>query len=134
MVLDGVGGVSETVGGYDDLQSQSLPDAPETSESSRLRQEPSGAPNKGELPAASRKPSYKEQRLLEAQKRELAELPQLIERLEAEQHQLHDRLADPAFYQQDNLEIIRCANRLKELDEELRLAYLRWDELDGQVS
>ena len=134
MVLDGAGGVSETVGGYDDLQSQSQPDAPETSESFKLRRGSSGAPNKAEPPVTSRKPTYKEQRLLEAQKRELAELPQLIERLEAEQHQLHDRMADPAFYQQDKLEITRCANRLKELDEELRLAYLHWDELDREVS
>jgi ATP-binding cassette subfamily F protein uup len=134
MVLDGMGGVSETVGGYDDLQSQSQPDGPGTSGSARLRQEPSAAPEKGELSAAARKPTYKEQRLRDAQKRELGEMPQLIERLEAEQHQLQDRLADPAFYQQENLEITRCANRLKQLDEELRLAYLRWDELDRQVS
>ena len=134
MVLDGAGGVSETVGGYDDLQGQGQPDAPGTSGSSRLRREPSAASEKGELSAASRKPTYKEQRLLEAQKRELGEMPQLIERLEAEQHQLQERLADPAFYQQEDLEITRCANRLKQLDEELRLAYLRWDQLDRQVS
>jgi ATP-binding cassette subfamily F protein uup len=134
MVLDGMGGVSETVGGYDDLQSQSQPDGPGTSGSARLRRESSATPEKGKLSAASRKPTYKDQRLLEAQKRELGEMPQLIERLEAEQHQLQDRLADPAFYQQENLEITRCANRLKQLDEELRLAYLRWDELDRQVS
>ena len=134
MVLDGMGGVRETVGGYDDLQGQGQPDAPGTSGSSRLRREPSAASDKGELSAASRKPTYKEQRLLEAQKRELGEMPQLIERLEAEQHQLQERLADPAFYQQEDLEITRCANRLKQLDEELRLAYLRWDQLDRQVS
>ena len=134
MVLDGAGGVSETVGGYDDLQGQGQPDAPGTSGSSRLRREPSAASDKGELSAASRKPTYKEQRLLEAQKRELGEMPQLIERLEAEQHQLQERLADPAFYQQEDLEITRCANRLKQLNEELRLAYLRWDQLDRQVS
>jgi ATP-binding cassette subfamily F protein uup len=99
-----------------------------------LRRESSATPEKGKLSAASRKPTYKEQRLLEAQKRELGEMPQLIERLEAEQHQLQDRLTDPAFYQQEDLEITRCANRLKQLDEELRLAYLRWDELDRQVS
>jgi len=134
MLLDGAGVVSETVGGYDDLQSQGQPDAPETSGSSRLRRGPSAAPNQETLPATSRKSTYKEQRLREAQQRELAGLPLLIEKLEAEQHQLHDRLADPAFYQQGDLEITRCANRLKELDEELRLAFLRWDELDRELS
>ncbi len=83
------------------------------------------------LPQASRKLTYKEQRQLEAQQRELEELPRRIEALEAEQHLLTTRMADPAFYQQENAEITRSANRLKELDEELAQAYLRWEELEN---
>ena len=130
LVLDGTGMVSETVGGYDDWQSQSQPDAPDTSGSSKLSRGPSGQLKKEETSRASRKPTYKEQRLIEERKRELAELPQLIEKLETEQHQLHAGMADPAFYQQDSLEITRSANRLKELDEELSRAYQRWEELE----
>jgi ATP-binding cassette subfamily F protein uup len=83
-------------------------------------------------PQPSRKLSYKEQRSLEAQKQELAELPGRIERLEAEQHSLTHRMADPAFYQQESEEISRAAARLKELDEQLGQAYGRWEELEGK--
>jgi ATP-binding cassette subfamily F protein uup len=131
LVLDGVGGVSETVGGYDDWQHQSQPEAPETPEPSKARRPASDPPKNEVPPGTSRKASYKEQRLIEAHKHELAELPHLIERLEAEQHQLTASMADPAFYQQDNFEITRSANRLKELDEELARAYLRWEELES---
>ena len=79
----------------------------------------------------SRKPTYKEQRSLEAQKRELAELPHRIETLEAEQHRLTALMAGAAFYQQDSAEIARSVQRLKELEAELRRAYLRWEELEG---
>jgi ATP-binding cassette subfamily F protein uup len=79
-----------------------------------------------------RKPSYKEQRSRAAQSRELAELPGRIEALEAEQHRLTSQMAGPAFYQQESDEISRSAGRLKELDEELRQAYARWEELEGR--
>jgi ATP-binding cassette subfamily F protein uup len=40
-------------------------------------------------------------------------------------------MADPTFYQQDSAGIARSANRLKELEQELKQAYLRWEELEG---
>ena len=40
-------------------------------------------------------------------------------------------MAGAAFYQQDSAEITRSVQRLKELEEELRRAYLRWEELEG---
>jgi ATP-binding cassette subfamily F protein uup len=124
--LDGKGNVREYVGGYDDWLRQSQienVDAPEVKENPRKPDEkvPAGTP---------RKPGYKEQRALEAQKRELAELPHQIERLEAEQHQLSAAMADPTFYQRDSAEIARDAARLNELDEELAHAYQRWEELE----
>ena len=129
LVLDGQGGVSEYVGGYDDWQRQSQADAPEPPEPAKPRK-PASVPSKNEAPLPARKLTYKEQRALEAQKRELAELPHRIETLEAEQHRLTGLMADPAFYQQDSAEITRSANRLKELEEELRQAYPRWEELE----
>jgi ATP-binding cassette subfamily F protein uup len=41
-------------------------------------------------------------------------------------------MADPAFYQQAGDEISRCASRLKGLEQELRRAYGRWEELEGK--
>jgi ATP-binding cassette subfamily F protein uup len=130
LALDGAGGVTETVGGYDDWQRQSVLDAPEIPEVTKPSR-PGSGPSKGDgLSQTPRKLTYKEQRQLEAQQQELAKLPGRIESLEAEQHQLTARMADPAFYQQDSAEITRSANRLKELDEELAHAYLRWEELE----
>ena len=67
--------------------------------------------------------TYKEQRELEA-------LPQRIEALEAELGQLHQRMADPAFYRKAPAEIIRVKSRLQSLQSELAEAYRRWEELE----
>ncbi|MBE3039066.1 MAG: ABC transporter ATP-binding protein, partial [Chloroflexi bacterium] len=80
----------------------------------------------------ARKLTYKEQRALEAEKRELAELPERIEALESEQHALTAAMAAPAFYQRDSAEIALAANRLKQLEEELAQAFMRWEELEGK--
>ena len=130
LALDGAGAVTETVGGYDDWLRQSPLDIPDPSELTKPRRLATGTSKKAGQPQPSRKPTYKEQRQIEAQRGELAELPQRIECLEAEQHRLTARMADPAFYQQEGAEITRSANRLKELEEELRQAYLRWEELE----
>jgi ATP-binding cassette subfamily F protein uup len=138
LVLDGQGGVTESVGGYDDWQRQSLLNAPEgggtakPAQSAAPAQRASAYAKSTAAPAPPRKPTYKEQRSQEAQQRELAELPGRIESLEAEQHNLAARMADPTFYQQADEEISRSAGRLKELDEELRQAYGRWEELEGR--
>src|SRR5271157_2765415 len=132
LVLSGSGEVMEYVGGYDDYLRQRQ--AQETAETSKEKPQKTAAPAPKNVtkPAAQagRKPSYKEQRTLEAQKRELAELPLRIETLEAEQERITHAMADPSFYQQDSSEIARAANRLKELEEELAQAFQRWEELE----
>jgi ATP-binding cassette subfamily F protein uup len=75
--------------------------------------------------------TYKEQRALEAQQRELAELPHMIERLEAEQHRLSAAMAEPAFYQREGSEIAEAVQQLKDLEEQLAAAYQRWAELES---
>jgi ATP-binding cassette subfamily F protein uup len=132
LVLSATGEVREYVGGYDDWQRQRQAETAERSEEKPQKIVAAIQKNETQPPtaAAPRKLSYKEQRALEAQKVELAELPQRIETLEAEQQRLTAAMADPAFYQQDSAEISRAANRLKELEEELAQAYLRWEELE----
>jgi ATP-binding cassette subfamily F protein uup len=73
----------------------------------------------------ARKLSFKEQRELES-------LPQRIETLEGEQTQLHQKIADPAFYRQAGSEIGKATDRLAELEHELQAAYARWQELDSR--
>jgi ATP-binding cassette subfamily F protein uup len=78
----------------------------------------------------AKKLSYKEQRALESQKMELAELPRRIEKLEADIHSLTVEMSAPSFYQQNSTQITQVVNRLKEMQDELTQAYHRWEELE----
>ncbi|MDX9864216.1 MAG: hypothetical protein RBT34_05355, partial [Anaerolineaceae bacterium] len=78
-----------------------------------------------------RKLSYIEKRALVARQRELAALPERIEALEKEQHQLVAAMASPEFYQRDEAAITADANRLKQMEAELAAAYQRWEELEN---
>ncbi|MDO9301654.1 MAG: hypothetical protein Q7T89_09735, partial [Anaerolineales bacterium] len=125
LAMDGTGQVTETVGGYDDWQRQNESAKPEPKPRKPTISDAQPAPA-----FASKKLSYKEQRALESQNRELAELPQRIEKLEADVHALAAAIADPSFYQQDSAEIMRVVNQLKEMQDELAQAYHRWEELE----
>jgi ATP-binding cassette subfamily F protein uup len=129
LILDGSGQVTETIGGYDDWQTQA--EQPERLVSKPIKPV-STTPTESSTTAMSapRKLTYKEQRALEAQQRELAELPHQIEALEAEQHRLSAAMSAPAFYQRDSSEIAQAVQQLKELEEALAAAYQRWEELE----
>jgi len=125
--MDGSGQVAETVGGYDDWQRQNESARPD----SKSRKPVLGQNNESlSSSEPAKKLSYKEQRTLESQKREFAELPKRIEKLEMDVHRLTEEIATPAFYQQDSAEITRVVNRLKEMQDELAQAYHRWEELE----
>lgn len=119
LVFEGDGGVKEYAGGYDDWVRQ-RPSIPAKDEQPR-RPAPEAPRARSEKP---RRLSYKEQRELES-------LPQKIESLESEQAELHQRLADPAFYQQQGPEIAKVTNRSAAIQEELQVAYSRWEELES---
>ncbi len=123
LALDGQGNVTETVGGYDDWlrRAQAPPAAAKDAREKSARPAAENAP---------RKLSYNQQRALEAQKRELAELPDRIEALEAEQQRLTAEMGSAQFYQQDAEHIAQAAARLRELEEELAQAYQRWEVLE----
>ncbi len=118
LVLEGEGRVKEYAGGYDDW----------------LRQRPEAAPV-GKAPAARPEPRQpappRARRLTFKEQRELETLPQRIEALEAELGELHQRLADPAFYRTAPAEIIRVKGRLEALQTEVAEAYRRWEELEA---
>ena len=67
--------------------------------------------------------SYKDQR-------ELDQLPQRIENLETTIEAIHQAMADPAFYQSPGEYITGEKNRLAAAEDDLALAYQRWEELD----
>jgi len=127
LVFEGQGRVVEYAGGYSDWQKQrgavadlggSEPAAAAASSGGR------GRKPKTEKP---RRLSFKEQRELEV-------LPATIEQLEAEQAALHDKMADPLFYQGAGAEIGAAKHRLEQIGEELEAVYARWQELEEIAS
>jgi ATP-binding cassette subfamily F protein uup len=147
LVLEGNGRVGDYVGGYSDWLRQrpasqgkpagkgesrpgSLPGSQSQSKSqARPNSKPSPSTDAGAtLAAKSRKPSaklgYKDQR-------ELEQLPQRIEALEAEQEALHQRMADPAIYQGDGSAVAAAKARLVEVEAELAASYARWESLEA---
>jgi ATP-binding cassette subfamily F protein uup len=70
--------------------------------------------------------SYKE-------KQELDGLPTKIERLESQQAELHERMADPDFYKQAPELIVTVNNQLAELESSLAELLQRWEELEART-
>jgi ATP-binding cassette subfamily F protein uup len=75
------------------------------------------------VPIRPRKLTFKEQR-------ELEQMPDVIERLEAEKRTLFDTLSDPALYKSAGAEIAGHKARLEELERGLAEAYARWELLE----
>ena len=65
LVLDGLGGVTETVGGYDDWQRQSQLSIPQPAEPEKPHQPAPFQVTNVVQPQVSRKPTYKEQRFID---------------------------------------------------------------------
>ena len=75
--------------------------------------------------AKPKKLSYKEERELEA-------LPARIEALEAEQRELHARVATADFYKEGGEAIAAALARAEAIEKGLGAAYARWEELDSR--
>jgi ATP-binding cassette subfamily F protein uup len=118
LVFEGQGKIEEFVGGYQDWLRQAKPQA--TAFSGAMGKAKSETPSPAK---AKTKLSYKEQK-------ELSELPKRIEKLEAEQSQLQEETANPAFYQQGPEIMNPVLQRLTQLAAELEQAYQRWDALE----
>ncbi len=112
--------VNEYVGGYDDWAAQRRsPPAPAAAE-------------KKSPPKAARPPARKH--LTDQETRELESLPGRIEALEAEQHTLHARMSDPAFYRGAPDDIARARKRYEAIIPELEKDYARWEELEARAT
>jgi len=132
------GQVREYVGGYDDWVRQRQQREELSGGNGAGRKRVAEKPSADTAPAEQstaiaasasavskpRRRSYKEQR-------ELAALPEQIEKTEAEIATLHAAMAEPTFYQQPGNIIAAEQARLKGLDEQLAAAYARWEELEG---
>lgn len=120
LAIEEDGAVREYDGGYDDyLRQRPAQGAEDSPKSSGLVSAGSTAPTVEKR----KKLSYKEQR-------ELASLPEQIERFESELRDLHAAMADPAFYKRDGAAIVATKSRLAELERDLATAYERWERLE----
>ncbi|MEE4638685.1 MAG: ATP-binding cassette domain-containing protein [Wenzhouxiangella sp.] len=120
LALEGEGRISEYVGGYSDWLRQrtgSRTPSPATS-----RTTPSSGATGKARPAAA-KLSYK-------LARELAELPEKVERLEADMSRLAEQMNDPLLHADDPAKASQAARQVKQLQDQLDAAFARWEELE----
>lgn len=118
LALEGEGRVGEYVGGYDDWVRQRGQD-------SRMN-----AAKPAVTPGKPRPKSQPKQKLSYKEQRELEDLPEAIEVLEAEQRELYRSMSDPEFYQKNGAKTAAALARLKSVEEQLEETYRRWEFLD----
>ena len=112
-------GVREYVGGYDDWLRQRP--KPIVAESKSKREDSERVTRNTD---AKRRISYQEQQ-------ELAKIPAMIDQLESEIAELHSAMAQPEFYQQPGDQITAKQTQLNALQDQLAVAYQRWEELEA---
>jgi ATP-binding cassette subfamily F protein uup len=121
LVFEGGGRIGEYVGGYDDWIRQRGPAGPQEPMKSTVASKKQHPKRQSKLTM-----SFKE-------KRELEELPEIIENLEAEQNELYRSMSDPEFYQKNGPEVASALARLKTVELRLDEAYSRWEALDTKA-
>ena len=113
--VGGDGEVREYDGGYDDFVRQRDAQPP----SEELTRPATRAAANTSAPSERTRLSFKEQR-------ELEELPDRIEELEAEQAGLHQQMSDAGFFKRPSADIAAATRRLEELTAALADSYARW--------
>ena len=128
LVFEGDGKVTDYIGGYDDWQKEKAKRAAAIAlaeEQAKLAAKAAASGGAGGAGAAkARKLSNKERAELDA-------LPQVIEKLEAEQTKLTATLGDPMFFKKPGGEVAKATARLEEVEAELAQRYKRWEALGG---
>ncbi len=132
LVFEGQGRIGEYVGGFSDWVRQT---GGQLADESTFAQ--AGANDLAEVqnkpaeakpePVASR--PFRAKKLSYKLQRELDQLPQLIDDLEANVAGLQEQLADPAFFQQERDKIEEVTGALAKAEEQLAEAMDRWVEL-----
>lgn len=129
LVFEGNGVVNDYVGGYSDWVAKGGRLVAEGDLASPSKPAPAGnaaAPNSAETEPKPKKAklSYKDQR-------ELDDLPDKIESLEAKLAEFETQISAPEFYQQSKDDVEKTMKALGDLQAELEQSYQRWAELDG---
>ncbi|WP_410567790.1 ATP-binding cassette domain-containing protein [Acinetobacter sp. H1(2024)] len=124
-VFDGKGNIAEYIGGYQDYLLQ-RPDDKVVDQKSDVKK----AQAKAEAEKAAAQSNVKKMKLSYKDQRELEQLPAEIEKLEVEQAELSDKLADGSWFVSDADAATQASQRLAEIEELLLEKLERWDELE----
>lgn len=124
-VFDGKGNIAEYIGGYQDYLQQ-RPDDKVVDQKSDVKK----AQAKAEAEKAAAQSNVKKVKLSYKDQRELEQLPAEIEKLEVEQAELSDKLADGSWFVSDADAATQASQRLAEIEELLFEKLERWDELE----
>ena len=129
-LFEGEGRLNKYVGGFFDAKQQqanfwATKNAEELAKAKKAEpvKEESVVKNDRTSKPKSIKLSYKEQR-------ELEQLPQLLEELEAKITVFQTEIGDPAFFQQPHDVTDAKLKALSDAESELEIAFLRWEELE----
>jgi len=130
IVAEGNGLWREYIGGYTDWERvrATAAQAPSPSMSGAAGQQKDTPASKAPQPASApkqKKLSYKEQR-------ELEELPALIEKLEVEQKQISEKLADPDLYKRQPAEAQQLNTRFAEIEQQLLESLEKWAQIEAR--
>lgn len=124
-VFDGKGNIAEYIGGYQDYLQQ-RPDDKVVDQKSDVKK----AQAKAEAEKAAAQSNVKKVKLSYKDQRELEQLPAEIEKLEVEQAELSNKLADGSWFVSNADEATKASQRLAEIEEVLLEKLERWDELE----
>ncbi|MEM7163952.1 MAG: ATP-binding cassette domain-containing protein [Planctomycetota bacterium] len=123
LVFEGDGEVRELIGGYEEWLRQRDDKLAAEKTAARSAKPPSPQSKSDAAKDAPKKLTWNEQKELEA-------LPAEIEQLEAEIAALHEKMADPEFYQQGGDGVTAATQSLEAAQQKLEVVYARWEELE----
>ncbi|MEZ6063419.1 MAG: ATP-binding cassette domain-containing protein [Planctomycetaceae bacterium] len=131
IVFEGSGVVTEYDGGYDDWlrQKEAQSEASATTLPKKQPANAAAAPAAKATSAGASTTTTKPKKLSYRDQRELDELPERIDALEARQAELHALMADPSLYRESGDRIAATKQELETVTSELAECFKRWEEL-----
>ena len=129
LYFDGTGRINQIVGGYDDVDSY-LALKEEQRQQQVSAEQKKVAPQKKAEPAKKEAVKATKKKLSFKESKELAELPDVIDKLENQIAALQEQVNQNDFFSKDEQYTKNILNQLGENESKLDLVYTRWQELD----